>query len=215
MERLTKVLERAGHSDIDRHALQELSKYCHSCQKHVKSPGRFKFNLRDDLSLDHSVIVDIMYINGRPVLHVVDEETRYQSGRFLANISAKTTWDTLRLCWIDTYLGPPDRVITDAGTNFTSKEFIKNANSMGIKLKAIPVEAHHSIRIVERYHGPLRRAFNIIVEKLPQIDKEQALQMALKAINDTAGPDDITPTLLVYGTMPRMVESDLPTASIT
>ena len=39
--------------------------------------------------------------------------------------------------------------------------------------------------------------------------------MVLKAINDTIGPDGITPTLLVYGTIPRMVESDLPTASIT
>ena len=167
MERLTKVLERAGHSDIDRHALQELSKYYHSYQKHGKSPGRFKFNLRDDLSFNQSIIVDIMYINGRPILHVVDEETRYQSGRFLTNISTKTTWDTLRLYWIDTYLGPPDRVVTDIGTNFTSKEFTQSTNSMGIKLKAVPVEAHHSIGIVERYHSPLRRAFNIIVKELP------------------------------------------------
>ena len=37
--------------------------------------------------------------------------------------------------------------------------------------------------------------------------------MAFKAINDSAGPDGITPTLLVYGAFPRMTELDplLPT----
>ncbi len=30
--------------------------------------------------------------------------------------------------------------------------------------------------------------------------------MAFKAINNTAGPDSLVPTLLVYGTLPRIVE---------
>ena len=31
--------------------------------------------------------------------------------------------------------------------------------------------------------------------------------MAFKAINDTAGPDSLVPTLLVFGAYPRIVES--------
>jgi hypothetical protein len=27
------------------------------------------------------------------------------------------------MCWIDTYLGPPDQIVADAGKQFTSKEF--------------------------------------------------------------------------------------------
>jgi len=34
--------------------------------------------------------------------------------------------------------------------------------------------------------------------------------MAFKAINNTAGPDGIVPTLLVFGAYPRMVETDPP-----
>jgi hypothetical protein len=41
-----------------------------------------------------------------------------------------------------------------------------------------------------------------------------ALQMAFKAVNDTAGPDGLVPTLLVYGTLPRMVEYDAPSPTI-
>jgi hypothetical protein len=39
--------------------------------------------------------------------------------------------------------------------------------------------------------------------------------MAFKAINDTAGPDGLVPTLLVYGALPRIVEYDAPLPTIT
>jgi hypothetical protein len=38
--------------------------------------------------------------------------------------------------------------------------------------------------------------------------------MAVKAINDTAGPDGLVPTLLVYGAYPRMTNLDPPALSI-
>ena len=100
------------------------------------------------------------------------------------------------------YLGPPDFIIHDTGTQFTSTEFTKNAKTMGSTTKCVPVEAHHSIGLVERYHAPLRRAYEIIVEELPNAAKHLALQMAVKAVNDTAGPNGIVPTLLVFGTYP-------------
>jgi hypothetical protein len=39
--------------------------------------------------------------------------------------------------------------------------------------------------------------------------------MAFKAINDTAGPDGIVPTLLVFGAYPRLVESDSPSLTVS
>ena len=86
---------------------------------------------------------------------------------------------------------------------------------MDIKVKIVPVEAHNSIGIVERYHGPIRRAYLIITTEIQGIDKDMALQMAFKAINDTTGPDGLVPTLLVYSTLSRMVEYDTPLLTIT
>ncbi|KAI1668236.1 Integrase core domain protein [Pyrenophora tritici-repentis] len=37
-----------------------------------------------------------MYIDSKPVLHAVDEATAFQAARFLIDIKASTTWDTLR-----------------------------------------------------------------------------------------------------------------------
>ena len=142
-----------------------------------------------------------MYIDGDPVLHVVDEATRFQAARWLRNLSAKHTWETLRHCWIDTYTGPPDYIFHDAGKNFASREFRQYAAVMATVTKGVPVEAHWSIGIVERAHPLLRRAYKIIAEELKDesISKNLILQMAVKSVNDTAGPDGLIPTLLVFG----------------
>ncbi|KAI0991310.1 hypothetical protein K3495_g16877, partial [Podosphaera aphanis] len=107
--------------------------------------------------------------------------------------------------------------VHDAGSNFSSHEFRQYAASMTIITKEVPVEAHQSIGVVERYHGPLRRAYIIISQELSGkgISRDMILQMAVKAINDTAGPDGLVPTLLVFGTYPRMSELDPPTATIS
>jgi hypothetical protein len=39
--------------------------------------------------------------------------------------------------------------------------------------------------------------------------------MAVKAVNDTAGPDGLVPILLVYGAYPRMSNLDPPAPSVT
>ena len=53
VRRLTKVLERAGHSDINRRMIEYLTKYCEHCQLYSKSPGRFKFMLKDDYNFNY------------------------------------------------------------------------------------------------------------------------------------------------------------------
>ena len=135
-------------------------------------------------------------------------------------MAAQHVWESLRTCWIDVYLGPPDLSNHDAGTNFTSNEFQQYANSLAIITNEVPVEAAHSIGIVERYHKPLRRAYTVIMDEFKENgnitmwNKALILQMAVKAINDTAGPDGITPTLLVFGAFPRMSELNPPAPSI-
>ena len=39
----------------------------------------------------------------------------------------------------------------------------------------MPIEAHNSVGIVERYHGPIRRAYLIITTEIPSLKKDIAL----------------------------------------
>jgi len=43
---------------------------------------------------------------------------------------------------------------------------------MGISIKGILIKVYNSIRIVERYYSLLRRAYQIIITKIPKINKE-------------------------------------------
>jgi len=79
------------------------------------------------------------------------------------------------MCWINTYLGPPDIITYNIGKNFISKEFKEYTTIIGIITKGVPVKAYNSIRIVKRYYSPLRRAYQIITVEIPNINKDAAL----------------------------------------
>jgi len=91
-----------------------------------------------------------------------------------------------------------------------SKEFKQYAIIFGIVTRSVPIEAHNLVGMVERYYGPLRRIYYIITAELLDISKDIALQIAFKAINDSAGPNGLIPTLLVFGAYLYIVESDAP-----
>ena len=56
-----------------------------------------------------------------------------------------------------------------------AKEFKQYAATMDIIIKNALIEAHHSIGIVERYHGPLCRVYIIITTQIPGIEPDSAL----------------------------------------
>jgi hypothetical protein len=55
-----------------------------------KSPGRFKFTLKDDHKFNYSIIIDVIYLDGKPVLQVVDSAIAFKAARFLKDMSACT-----------------------------------------------------------------------------------------------------------------------------
>ena len=68
--------------------------------------------------------------------------------------------------------------------------------------------------MVERYYSPLRRIYHIIITELLDINKDMALQMAFKAINNSAGPNGLIPTLLVFGAYPCIIKSNAPNPTV-
>ncbi len=77
----------------------------------------------------------------------------------------------------------------------------------------VPVKAHWSIGIVERYHAVLHRAYLIIIDK-GITQKETAFQIAVKSVNDIASPNGLVSTLLVFAVYLRMHSMDPATPTI-
>ncbi len=96
-----------------------------------------------------------------------------------------------------------------------AKEFKQYIANMGIIIVNTPVEAHHSIGIVKRYHGPLQQVYSIITTEILSIEPELALWLSFKTINDSVSPNGIVFTLLVFGAYLRITELDAPSLSIT
>jgi hypothetical protein len=74
----------------------------------------------------------------------------------------------------------------------------------------VPVKAHNLVGIVERYYGPLCCIYYIIIAELLDINKDMALQIAFKAINDFTGPNGLIPTLLVFRAYLYIIKSNTP-----
>jgi hypothetical protein len=62
----------------------------------------------------------------------------------------------------------------NAGKNFTVTEFKQLVSSMLIKVKEVPVKAHNSVGLIERYHTLLRCVYEILKTELKDkhIDKK-------------------------------------------
>jgi hypothetical protein len=73
----------------------------------------------------------------------------------------------------------------------------------------MPVEAYNLVSKIKRYHDPLRQAYKIIYNKLrdTKTSIEVSLQITMKTINDSIGPDSIIFILLVFGAYPRITNN--------
>lgn len=137
-------------------------KFYHYCQIKDKAPQRFKFTLKKDVDFNYKTIVDIIYLDRKPILHAVDATTVFQVSQFLNNMSAKNTWKTLYQYQINIYLDLSDIMTYNKDTNFDSIEFCAKAKILGITCHQILIEDHQLIRKIEKYYTPIHQSYGII-----------------------------------------------------
>jgi hypothetical protein len=63
---------------------------------HGSTLGRFRFTIRDDVNFNYRLIINVIYINSKPVLYVVNEAILFQIAKFLANMQTRTIWNILK-----------------------------------------------------------------------------------------------------------------------
>ena len=73
---------------------------------------------------------------------------------------------------------------------------------MVIEVKEVPIKAYNSIKKVEWYYMPLYYIYEIISLKLKGASEELTLQIAVKAVNNSASLDGLVLILLVFSVYP-------------
>lgn len=99
---------------------------------------------------------------------------------------------------MDTCLKLFDIIFSNASKQFIARKFKQYVAKIGYIIKNVLVHIYHSIRLVERYHGPICQIHSIIITKLTRIKFELAFQMFFSALNDLAGSNDLILIFLVF-----------------
>lgn len=117
---------------------------------------------------------------------------------------SETVWPALRICCIKLYFAFSNFIAHDGGKNFMGAAFRANADELYNRTKSIPVESANTVAVVDRYHVPIRLAFNIQRKESFNPGKKIALLMAVKAINDSIGSGVPVSTILVFDALLRL-----------
>lgn len=190
--KLYNLLKRAGLEAVNSETLERLndivSKF-EPCQRIRNAPLRFRVSMgHGDVRFHARAYIDIMYLDGRPVLHIVDEATRFSAARFLPKVSTESVWDSIILCWSSVYIGLPNNIMVNQGSQFR-KVFAELAALHDINMEQSGIEAHNSLGVRERYHKTLRDTYRNLKIDYPSMQRQCFVTLAVKSMNDTLGPE--------------------------
>ena len=157
--------------------------------------------------------MDIMYFDGKPVLHIVDKDTQFSAAAFLSHgETTEDVWNVYMMYWVIPYVGYSTENHVDQGPQFTPEKWKSLPAAAGIQMEESGVEIHNALGVGERYHSFLRQIYRKVRTQFPAISKEYALPLSVKSMNETAGQNGLCAVLLGPGVLPRMQLStmDLP-----
>ena len=157
--------------------LEYIKRACGSCQCLRPTPLRFKVSLpsMEDVKFGEEASMDLMFLDGEAVLHIIDTATRFSASAFLDahgssyDQSVDEIWLAFLEIWCTLYTGYPNRLRVDQGSAFTSDGWRNLADFAGIQLRISDVKAHSSLGIGEKLHDPLRKIFRKVRADYPTI----------------------------------------------
>lgn len=144
-----------------------------------------------------------MYLDGKPVLQMVDAETHFSAAQILPDVSTSTIWSTIMECWSSVYTGLPNKIRVDQGTAFGAG-LVSLAKASDVNVVRTGIESHSSMGIGERYHAPLRNTFRKLRLAYANVKPRLLLAMSVFAMNNTLGPEGVVLSMLVLGEFPSL-----------
>lgn len=186
-------------------ALEKVSASCEICQRLADQPGRFRVSLpRDDITFNHTLLMDLMSLDSRNVLHIVCKDTLFNAACFTNGDKSPEIWNDYVRIWANVYVGHPNVIHADYGPQFRSDNWKALLKMCNIEVKTSGVESHNALGVGERYHEYLRQVYRKVRASHKNLSIEFALSAAVRAMNCTAGKNGLSPCLLVFGISPRI-----------
>ena len=127
-DKFKKFLSRAGHQDDVKllEMVDSVTNSCLTCKRYKKAPLTPAVGLPLATMFNETVAMDLKFICGQPILHMIDHVTRYSCATVIANKRKETVVQAILEYWVRIF-GAPAKFLTDNGGEFVNKELIEFA----------------------------------------------------------------------------------------
>lgn len=160
--------------------LQEIGKAFDACKFFCSQPITFQVRFPDDVVFNKSIRMNLMYLDGKPVLHVIDVGTNYSAARFLKRVDVESVLNAFVYAWVTAYVGYRHDMLTDQGSAFTGRAWNEKCFISNIALRLTGTESHNSLGQEETYHAMRRRIFNKVSSTNPALTLKLRLAYSVK-----------------------------------
>ena len=156
--RVFKLMKRAEDPDSTAETAKALREHTSSwniCQRFAREAGRFRVSLpSEDIVFNRKVYMDIMYLDGKSVPHIVDKDTQFSAAAFLSHgETTEDVWNIYMTRWVVPYVVYSTEIHVDQGPQFTFEKWKSLLAAAGIQMEESGVESHRALRVGERYHS--------------------------------------------------------------
>lgn len=161
--------------------------------------------LHNELICNRHVSMNSMKLYKQTVLHIVDRDTKFSAAAFISTENKAAVWQTFMESWAIICIGFPDIITVAQGPKFQSAEFTSFLATAGIEEHDADVKIYNVSGECERYNAYLHNVYSKVKTDSPTLGEDLSMVLAVKGVNDAAGPSRLTPTRLVSGVHLRML----------
>ena len=208
----TNLLRRAGMSGELISLAREAVKCCAICRKYVRLPNRPQLRAKGAHVFNETVQMDLFYWESTWFMLLIDEATRFKKCGIIEGQESEHLMKSLLELWIY-HFGPPERLVLDQQVALMSHE--SGAEFERLNISRCPrgttaghgAEQHTGTGIVERHVQLIKLTMYKLRAELQrqglQPTEAELGQEAAMAQNLTLSYGGVTPSMAVYGTLPR------------
>lgn len=202
-DQIIKLLKNANcHSKELENNLKSFENSCEFCKKHKRGHPRPTVCLPLAESFNELVAMDLKKIGGTWVFHCIDYVTRFSGAHEVKNKDPDEIIEKFFKVWISIF-GPPSKILSDNGGEFTSHKVASMCESFNIEHKDTAAESPFSNGICERHNALLCHMTEKIIEDT-QCNLTTALMWAVHAKNSLVNVFGFSPYQLVLGKNPNI-----------
>ena len=208
-EQLSMVLRNQGARPEITQAVFDMP--CETCASHKQPKIARPSTLKHELDFNDKIFIDGVTWKSKAgkmfhFYHILDQATNYHVATPAPNRAADQAAQSVSENWFQ-WAGPPNMIVTDAGTEFTSEHFSEFLQRFDVKSVTAALHAHWQNGRSERHGQILQTMLNKIDHEMPiqtYGDLQQALVQCTHAKNTLSIRRGFSPEILVFGKSSRV-----------